>query len=226
MKKYLVFAVLSGVTAFFVARFGLVGTQSATSQSPGPQESSYAADSTNASRPPLVGLGDVRLRPETQVQTSTCSGLSADALVDALMPETPYPDRDAWRRFLEESGSAFDSVRTALWPTLFQLARAARVCYDRTGVAESAMAKIVPTLEVGPTRAELTRINLRELQGGNDATAAARQCLNEEVGAHLPAQTTNPGPLRWPLYRGVYPKILTLYFGPNLDLFTGVQRKN
>jgi hypothetical protein len=112
-------------------------------------------------------------------------------------------------------------VRKALLPPVLEKVAAARRCYDRSGVQETAIAALVFSLESSAREAMISSVQTRQLQGDPGATAAARNCLRTELEEHLPIRATNAGPLTWPLYRGLYPKILTLYLGRGVDLFSG-----
>jgi hypothetical protein len=230
MKHYLLIALAAGIISFYAARqtsfrsadhqpllpaaaqsasaLGRNGGEIQQSGKESAHSSVLAKPPKNATNPFKDGIG-------------ICAGFQADDVAPALMSQSPFPDQASWREFLNASGAAFDSLRQNVLPVVLQRSSAVRECYLSSEVEGTAIAEIVLTIEATGNRAEVPRAEIRQLQGDPLSVAVARRCLSSAITAHLPLRIKNPGPLEWPTYKGVYPKILHLYFGQDVGLFTG-----
>jgi hypothetical protein len=150
-----------------------------------------------------------------------CDGFQADDVNPTLLAETPFADSSQWSRFVADQGHAFDALRKALLPAVVERARAANDCYAEGGLTGTVIAELVVFIEADEARAAVSRAEVRQLQGDPARVAAARRCFESELLRRLPIRVDNKGPLGWPVYRGIYPKPLTLYLGPEVGLFNG-----
>jgi hypothetical protein len=231
VKRFVLLAVAAGLFSFLSARLLSRASSMPSSKGggsdPGDRITSFEAGGKAASSAPR----DVHSwpRPTGPAEgpfrngVGVCDGFSGADVHPALMSETPYHDRGTWAEFLTRNGAGFDALRKALLPVVIDRTGAARRCFEASGAEETAVAVLAVTLDAEGDSGAVSSVQVRQLQGEPGAVDAARKCLAQELEDRLPIRATNSGPLRWPSYRGTYPRMLTLYFGRGIELYSGAR---